>query len=64
MESCRDPILTVWDPVQIRYKLYGIPYRSDTNCMGSYTDPIQTVWDPIEIRYRLYGAYTDPIHTV
>eukprot|EP00959_Pyramimonas_sp_CCMP1952_P102850 2150874-Pyramimonas_sp.AAC.1 len=61
---------TVWGLLRIRYRLYRILHRSDTDCIGSYTYPIQTVWDPytypmqtvwgpIEIRYRL-----DPILTI
>eukprot|EP00959_Pyramimonas_sp_CCMP1952_P244756 5115909-Pyramimonas_sp.AAC.1 len=64
MGSCTHPIQTVWDPVEIRYRLYGNLYISDTDCI-----------DPIQIRYRLYrilyisdtdciGSYTDPIQTV
>eukprot|EP00959_Pyramimonas_sp_CCMP1952_P189958 3973902-Pyramimonas_sp.AAC.1 len=55
IRSCRDPIQTVWDPLETRYSQYGILKRSGADCMGSCRDLIQTVWDPIQIRYTLYG---------
>eukprot|EP00959_Pyramimonas_sp_CCMP1952_P439259 9195465-Pyramimonas_sp.AAC.1 len=63
MGFCGDPIQTVWDPVEIRYRLYGILYRSDTACMGFSSDRILTVWD-LRSDTDCIGSYTDPIQTV
>ena len=61
MGSYTSPIQNVYDPLQIRYKLYGDLCSSDARCIRPNTDPIQTVQGPLQIRYR---PYTDPTQTV